>query len=65
MESISVLLAVFILVSLVLYVVAIYDIIKHRGDFRKKINQGLWLMVIVFLPVIGSLTYLSVRNSLR
>ena len=44
---------------------AIYDIIKHRSGFEKKIHQGLWLMVVVFLPILGSVTYLSVRNSVR
>jgi len=65
MEPISILLSVLILISIILYVFAIYDIIKHRSDFERKINQGIWLMVIVFLPIIGSVTYLSFRHSIR
>lgn len=65
MEPVSVLLTVLIIISVVLYVWAVYDLIKHRGDFKKKIHQGLWLMIVVFLPILGSLTYLSVRRSIR
>jgi len=65
MEPVSVLLTVLIIISVVLYVWAVYDLIKHRSDFRKKIHQGLWLMIVVFLPILGSLTYLSVRKSIR
>jgi hypothetical protein len=65
MEPISFLLTILIIISVVLYVWAVYDLIKHRSDFKKKIHQGLWLMIVVFLPILGSLTYLSVRRSIR
>ena len=65
MEPIAILLTVLIIIGVVLYVWALYDLIKHRSDFRRKIHQGLWLMVIVFLPILGSVTYLSVRRSVR
>ena len=65
MEPVSVLLTVLIIISVVLYVWAVYDLIKNRSDFKKKIHQGLWLMIVVLLPILGSLTYLSVRRSIR
>jgi len=65
MEPVAIVVTVLIVISIALYVWAIYDIIKHRSGFEKKIHQGLWLMVIVFLPVIGSVTYLTIRKSIR
>ena len=65
MEPVAVLLTVLIIISVILYAWAVYDLIKHRSDFKKKIHQGLWLMIVVFLPILGSVTYLSVRKSLR
>jgi hypothetical protein len=65
MEPISILLSVLIFISLILYVLAIYDIIKNRSRFNKRVYQGIWLMVIVFIPIIGSIIYLSFRNSIR
>jgi len=65
MEPITIVISVLIVISILLYAWAIYDIIRHRSGFKKKIHQGLWLMIIVFLPVLGSLIYLSLRNSIR
>ena len=65
MEPIAVVITILIVVSVVLYTWAVYDLIKHRSGFKKKIHQGIWLMIVVFLPIIGSIVYLSIRNSIR
>ncbi|MFO7851314.1 MAG: PLDc N-terminal domain-containing protein [Bacteroidota bacterium] len=65
METIAVVITILIIISVLLYAWAVYDLIKHRSEFKKKIYQGLWLMVVVFLPVIGAVTYLSVKKSIR
>ncbi|MEA1886011.1 MAG: PLDc N-terminal domain-containing protein [Bacteroidota bacterium] len=65
MEPITIIITVLSIISLVMYAWAIYDLIKHRSEFKKRIYQGLWLMFVVFVPVIGAVTYLSVRNSVR
>lgn len=65
MEPFAVVITILIIISVLLYAWAVYDLIKHRSEFKKKIYQGLWLMVVVFLPVIGAVTYLSVKKSIR
>ena len=42
------------LLLLVLYVVVIVDIIRSNKDTEKKI---LWILVVFFMPVLGSVLY--------
>ena len=64
MDLLSVSVALLIIICLVLYIWAVSDLIKHRTRFEKLRHQGLWLMFIVFVPVIGSVVYLSVKQDI-
>ena len=64
MDLFSVLIALLIIICLVLYIWAVADLIKHRRSFDKRRHQGLWLMFIVFVPVIGSVVYLSLKQDI-
>ena len=44
------------LVALALWIFAIYDIVK--GTFKGSGSKALWLVVVIFFPIIGALLYL-------
>ena len=62
MEPVSIVIGFGLLIVLLLYVVAVYDVIKNRGRFLNLQTQGLWLMAIVLVPLLGSVIYLLLRE---
>lgn len=62
MEPVSIVVGLGFLIVFVLYVIAVYDVIKNRSRFVNLQTQGLWLIVIVFLPFLGSVLYLLLRE---
>ena len=44
----------FYLIVLVIDVIAIVDIVKSQKDLEKKV---LWIIAVVFLPVLGPILY--------
>ena len=60
-----------ILIVLILPLVALIDIL--RNSFRESVNKIVWILVVLFLPVIGAILYFIIgrgqksqnRNSLR
>ena len=43
------------LLVLLLPVIAIIDILRH--DFKRESNKIIWVLVIFFLPLLGSILY--------
>lgn len=43
------------LLVLLLPVIAIIDILRH--DFKRESNKIVWVLVIFFLPILGSILY--------
>ncbi|HRJ28772.1 MAG TPA: PLDc N-terminal domain-containing protein [Cyclobacteriaceae bacterium] len=41
--------------SLILPILAISDIIK--GDFRNPNDKLIWILVVLFMPIVGSMIY--------
>ncbi|MBM3419585.1 MAG: hypothetical protein FJY11_00460 [Bacteroidetes bacterium] len=62
MEPVSILVGLGLLIVFILYVTAVLDVIKNRNRFVTLQTQGLWLMVIVLLPFVGSIVYLLLRE---
>jgi len=62
METISIFVGLALLIVFVLYVISIIDVIRNRNRFESYRTQGLWLMLIVFVPFFGSLIYLFIRD---
>lgn len=48
----------FILIPGILWIWALIDII--RSEFADSTNKVIWVLVIIFLPVIGALLYLLI-----
>ncbi len=57
MVSITELLMILILGSVVLWLIALMDILK--GDFKGN-DKIVWIIVVIFLPVIGPILYFLV-----
>ena len=65
MEPISILIGLVVIIALILYVIAIWDLIRNRQQFKPRSNQSLWLILVVFIPIIGSIIYLSLKCANR
>jgi hypothetical protein len=51
------------LLIIIIQVVAIIDVVKSNRDTERKV---LWILVIIFLPVLGSIAwYLVSRNVIK
>jgi hypothetical protein len=50
------------ILTLILVFWAIIDITKSR--FKKPILRTIWLMVVLFFPILGSLFYFQLRKKL-
>ena len=55
-------LMIFIIFSFVLYIYILIDILKHEFTGYNKI---IWLLVIIFFPVLGAILYLVFGRSQR
>ena len=55
-------LMIFIVFSFVLYIYILIDILKHEFTGYNKI---IWILVIIFFPVLGAILYLVFGRSQR
>jgi hypothetical protein len=52
-----------VLVPLILSVWALIDILK--SNFRESTNKIVWLLVVLFLPILGVILYFAIGRSQR
>ena len=52
---------IFILLPSVFWIIALIDILK--SDFRDTNGKIIWVLVVIFLPVIGSILYFLIGKS--
>lgn len=50
------------LVSLPLFIIALIDVLKHEFPGNDKL---IWILVIIFFPLIGSILYLIIGKKAR
>ncbi|MBP6162742.1 MAG: PLDc N-terminal domain-containing protein [Aliarcobacter sp.] len=55
-------LMIFIIFTFILYIYILIDILKHEFTGYNKI---IWLLVIIFFPVLGAILYLVFGRSQR
>ena len=55
-------LMIFIIFTFILYIYILIDILKHEFTGYNKI---IWLLVIIFFPVLGAILYLVFGKSQR
>ena len=55
-------LMIFIIFSFVLYIYILIDILKHEFTGYNKI---IWILVIIFFPILGAILYLVFGRSQR
>ena len=53
--------SIFILLPSILWIIALIDILK--SDFRDTNGKIIWALVVIFLPVIGSILYFLIGKS--
>lgn len=52
---------IFILLPSILWIIALIDILK--SDFKDSNGKIIWLLLVIFLPVIGSILYFAIGKS--
>ena len=52
---------IFILLPSIFWIIALVDILK--SDFRDTNGKIIWALVVIFLPVIGSILYFLIGKS--
>ncbi len=52
---------IFILLPFIFWIIALIDILK--SDFRDTNGKIIWVLVVIFLPVIGSILYFLIGKS--
>ncbi|MBP7356960.1 MAG: PLDc N-terminal domain-containing protein [Cloacibacterium sp.] len=52
---------IFILLPSIFWIIALIDILK--SDFRDTNGKIIWALVVIFLPVIGSILYFLIGKS--
>ena len=52
---------IFILLPSIFWIIALIDILK--SDFRDTNGKIIWSLVVIFLPVIGSILYFLIGKS--
>lgn len=55
-----ILLIVFLLLTLIPFIIALVDILRNEFEGNNKI---IWVLVILFLPLIGSILYFAIGSS--
>ena len=55
-----ILLIVFLLLTLIPFIIAVVDILRNEFEGNNKI---IWVLVILFLPLIGSILYFAIGSS--
>lgn len=53
--------SIFILLPSIFWIIALIDILK--SDFRDTNGKIIWVLVVIFLPVIGSILYFLIGKS--
>lgn len=53
--------SIFILLPSIFWIIALIDILK--SDFRDTNGKIIWALVVIFLPVIGSILYFLIGKS--
>jgi len=51
------------LIAIILWFITIRDILKSSAKFLTF--NLVWLMIVIFLPIIGSITYLFMRKGMQ
>lgn len=51
----------FILLPSILWIIALIDILK--SDFKDSNGKIIWLLLVIFLPVLGSILYFAIGKS--
>lgn len=59
---ISSFLMIFILFTFILYIYILIDILKHEFTGYNKI---IWILVLIFFPILGALLYLIIGRAQR
>ena len=62
MSIMSLFLIVFVVFTFILYIYILIDILKHEFTGYNKI---IWILVLIFFPVLGALLYLVFGRSQR
>lgn len=52
---------IFILLPSIFWIIALIDILK--SDFRDTNGKIIWALVVIFLPIIGSILYFLIGKS--
>jgi len=52
------LIVVIVLIALLLPVIALVDIVRH--EFKSDSNKLIWVLLIFFLPFLGSILYFTI-----
>lgn len=52
---------IFILLPSILWIIALIDILK--SNFRDSNGKIIWALVVIFLPIIGSILYFAIGRS--
>ena len=52
---------IFILLPSIFWIIALIDILK--SDFRDTNGKIIWALVVIFLPIIGSILYFLIGRS--
>lgn len=52
---------IFILLPSIFWIIALIDILK--SDFRDTNGKIIWALVVIFLPVVGSILYFLIGKS--
>ncbi len=50
----------FVLLPVVLWLWALIDIL--RSDFKDSVTKLIWIVVVIFVPVVGAILYLVLRK---
>ena len=58
MEETMIIFLVLGIIALILWIYAILDIVK--GTFKGSGSKMLWLIVVIFFPIVGALLYLLI-----
>jgi len=51
---------IFVLIILILSIIALVDILRNEFEENNKI---IWVLVVIFLPLIGSILYFAMGSS--
>jgi uncharacterized RDD family membrane protein YckC len=50
----------FVLLPIILFIWALIDVL--RSDFKDSITKVIWVIVVIFVPLVGPILYLVLRK---